>query len=254
MKHRTRTFTLIELLVVIAIIAILAAMLLPALSAARERARTANCVNNLKTIGLSAAMYANIANDHLPPPPCNTGAGSDAVYNAAGQLLYWPALLISNTESIEGKDFVCPSQPLDDLNLPVFTQKRVQDDIVKASGLAGLGYSHYGMNRLIYHSTLGVKGIVAKMRNPMETVYLADVYYLADASNIRGYYTVGYEFNASTGLSARHGGSTNVGFADGHVESRPTGAPANPREFTATNNPYVKAFPGGSSGDLWKFN
>jgi prepilin-type N-terminal cleavage/methylation domain-containing protein len=74
--RRHRAFTLVELLVVIGIIAVLIGILLPALSRARQHAISAQCMNNLKQVGMAAMMYANEHKGWFPPS--NGGAPSGA--------------------------------------------------------------------------------------------------------------------------------------------------------------------------------
>ena len=109
-------FTLIELLVVIAIIAILAAMLLPALSAARERARTSNCLGNMTTAGKCLMFYADDHNDYMPEGGENMWYARPMQYEQSMHMMapYWPESSAKGTlfgaYNTNGESsYVCPS-------------------------------------------------------------------------------------------------------------------------------------------------
>jgi prepilin-type processing-associated H-X9-DG protein/prepilin-type N-terminal cleavage/methylation domain-containing protein len=94
LKRLERAFTLIELLVVIGIIALLIALLLPAVQAAREAARRAQCVNNLKQIGLALHNYHGTFQTFPPGYVSNF----DSAGNDTGPGWGWAAMLLPQTE------------------------------------------------------------------------------------------------------------------------------------------------------------
>jgi prepilin-type N-terminal cleavage/methylation domain-containing protein len=138
-ENCTRGFTLIELLVVIAIIAILAAVLLPVLAAAQEKGKRAQCVNNLRQMGIADTIYANDNNDIFIPATLNGGWGIDSPIQMNGSMLAFVSTVgYSTNNAVNGTAsgskgpsvWSCPERP----TLPA----------EQTAPTWALGYQYYG--------------------------------------------------------------------------------------------------------------
>lgn len=231
-----KKFTLIELLVVIAIIAILAAMLLPALSAARARARMTNCLGNLKNIGLAMIMYTDDNDGHIPPIWYTMGRTTQA-----NRERYWDFVMAKNYIDPEFKwhagavprshVMVCPEHSG---NL-----KNIQSTYSANYGILFKPVAQIG------NPNWSGPGQLFRIMNPSDTYMLMDGEPYADGTT-DPYVMTPMRSNSATeqfwqlkvdtnnngildsnsaaavfnGASPRHAGNINVVFNDGHAETQ----------------------------------
>ncbi len=259
-RPRGSAFTLIELLVVIAIIAILAAMLLPALSKAKEKAIRAQCSNNVHQVGVSLYIYCSDARDKLPVDEAPGGAAWawDLPLSAGDAFL---------NSGCKKKTFYCPSTSPRFTDLQNFEKPGSGNNLWDFNTDPNYGLHVMGMVIALSGSlckldptnqnkTLGPESMTFPNGNsvvvgPSDRVITADVI-ISTGNTLPGYnhpqnnYTEvdgGFMQNGKTypHLSAHLNGHQvpvggDIGYKDGHVQWRKFGLNSVPR--TGSNSPY----------------
>ena len=209
-----KRFTLIELLVVIAIIAILAAILMPALSSARERGRTSTCTNNLKAIAGALSAYSTDFNDFITPyTVCvKTWNGASVLpeqwqHIALTRLKYLPSLGLYNLSD-------SPSEVNGVLRCPSEAREIIPDATTVWNTWKGSMYGtsdHLG--RWVYGKSLERYFFkVTELKNPSKNASVGD----------KGLKNLNHFGKSESDLyaSARHNERMNIAFMDQHVETR----------------------------------
>jgi prepilin-type N-terminal cleavage/methylation domain-containing protein len=230
---RRRGFTLIELLVVIAIIAILAAMLLPALSAAKEKAQRTTCLNNEKQLYLSLHIYCDDNKDKLPVQDTATGANwcwdmkvavTDAMLNSGCQkkTFYCPSTAPRYTDD---ENFVSQNS-LWNWNITTATDVKITGYAFAFSGASCHVAAQY-QNKTINAEVDNPNSLQPKVVDVATRELIADVIIsngnALPASVANNYDDIAGGFrlhHLSAHLKKRMPKGSNIAFKDGHAEWR----------------------------------